>query len=54
MRTIAALVLLSLTATAALSADRARQSTVYQMTSSVHVISLCHLKQRVNAQLVQR
>jgi hypothetical protein len=54
MRLIAAIVFLSLAATAAFSADRTRASTVYQMTSSIHVISLCHLNRGAHARLVQR
>jgi hypothetical protein len=54
MRLISALVLLAFVATPALSADRARQTTVQQLSSSVHVISLCQLKVRPFVRTVQR
>jgi hypothetical protein len=54
MRLIPAIALLSFAATTAFSADKTRQTTIYEMTSSIHVISLCHLKQRVHTPLVQR
>jgi hypothetical protein len=54
MRLIAAILLLSLTGTAAFGGDKARKTTVVQMTSNIQVVSLCHLKLRTNPLLVQR
>jgi hypothetical protein len=54
MRLIAAFAIIAFTASSAWSGEKVRQTTVYQMTSSIHVISLCNLPVRPFVRTAQR
>jgi hypothetical protein len=54
MRLIAAIAIIALSASSAWSAEKVRQTTVYQMTNSIHVISLCNLPVRPFVRSAQR